>query len=88
VVTLCGLSLTDQVRPDLPDVHGRVFLGRAATLREHAGIRVQPGHLLEQVNKADSKHAWAAAPVSSTGRYPPRVDPVTTPMPTRGTITN
>ena len=48
---------------DPPDVRDCLFLGRPAALRKHAGIWVQTGRLLEQVSKADSEHAWAAADV-------------------------
>jgi hypothetical protein len=39
------------------------FFGRAAALREDAGIGVQTDHLLEQVSKADGQHAGAAADI-------------------------
>ncbi len=48
---------------DPPDVHDCLFLGRAAALRKHAGIRVQTDRLLEQVSKADGERAWAAADI-------------------------
>jgi hypothetical protein len=38
-----------------------LFLGYAAALGKHAGIRVQTDRLREQMSEADDKHARAAA---------------------------
>jgi hypothetical protein len=37
------------------------FLGCAAALRKHVGVRVQTHRLIEQMSEADVKHAKVAA---------------------------